>query len=173
MNEEIWKPIKGFENLYEVSDLGRVRSLTRYKKILKPIPNKFGYGFVTLYKNKKAIRKAVHRIVAETFIPNLENKREVNHISGVKTDNRVCNLEWNTSQENRLHAIKNNLWKHVVKKVKQYDLQGNFIKEWDSMKSAYLSTGISISCISGCCNGDRKTSCGYIWRYAEGGNNEC
>ena len=79
------------ESLKEIQRLAfadtAIESLTRYKKILKPYFNKFGYEFVTLYKNKKAIKKAVHRLVAETFIPNLENKREVNHISGVKTDN--------------------------------------------------------------------------------------
>ena len=163
---EIWKPVKDYEGLYEVSNIGNIRSITRYKKTLKPILNKFGYLYVTLYKNKKSSIKKIHRLVAEAFIPNDENKREVNHKSGIKIDNRVCNLEWSTSQENRLHAIKNNLWKHATKKVKQYDLDGNFIKEWESMKSAYLDLGVTITCISACCRGKTSNAGGFIWRYA-------
>ena len=106
--EEIWKPIKGYEGLYEVSNLGRVKSLKRWhhprENILK---NKFttdGYYETALLKNGKYKYIRTHRIVAQTFIPNEMNKKEVNHKDGNKLNNCVDNLEWVTSSENQKHA---------------------------------------------------------------------
>lgn len=121
--KEIWKDSKGFEGFYEVSNLGRVRrkkSETIYKDgrvanfsqtILKQGFNTKGYLRVYLSVNSKKFTKTVHRLVAETFIDNPENKATVNHLNGVKTDNRVENLEWATNTENMQHAFKNGYFK--------------------------------------------------------------
>lgn len=104
--EETWKNIKEYEGLYQVSNLGRVKSFAVYKqgKILRPIRTHKGYLTVVLSKDKKEKRKRIHRLVAEEFIPNPKHKEQVNHINGNKTDNRINNLEWVTCQENVKHA---------------------------------------------------------------------
>lgn len=113
--EEIWKPIKGYEGLYEVSNLGRVKSLKRFhhqrEQMLKNILTKYGYYKTKLLKNGKYKLISTHRIVAQTFIPNEMNKEEVNHKDGNKLNNCVDNLEWCTSSENHIHAYKLGLQK--------------------------------------------------------------
>lgn len=117
--EEIWKEVNGYEGFYEVSSLGRVRSIScriadkrcpngKYHKgrILKPGYTVNGYLQVLLRANGKYKSCRVHRLVAEAFIPNTENKSEVNHKNGVKTDNRLENLEWNTRSENAAHMYR-------------------------------------------------------------------
>lgn len=120
---EIWKPVKGYESLYEVSNLGRVKGLpkkvrckennfrTVRERILKSNTNECGYMIVSLYKDKKCVHARVHRLVAQAFIPNTENKRCVNHIDGNKANNAVSNLEWCTHSENMYHAYQKGLWK--------------------------------------------------------------
>lgn len=121
---EIWKKIKDYEN-YEVSNFGNVRSLDHYcvgrngsgkqtGRVLKPQKCIKGYLRVSLSKNKVKFTTGVHRLVALSFIPNIENKPQVNHINGIKNDNRVENLEWCTNQENQIHAVKNNLTKYNI-----------------------------------------------------------
>ena len=109
---EIWKDIKEFEGLYQVSNLGNIKSLnyrgTKTEKLLKLVPNKIGYINVQLCKNGKPKPYYVHRLVATHFINNEENKNEVNHINMIKTDNRVKNLEWCTKSENIIHSVNNN-----------------------------------------------------------------
>lgn len=180
INKEIWKDIKDYEGLYQVSNLGRVRSVDRtyiqkakngsilshtYKgQILKP-NNVKGYLQVVLQKHKNIKWEKVHRLVAQTFISNPKNKREVNHKDGNKQNNCVNNLEWVTISENQLHSyyvLKNN-----IKSVIQYDLKGNFIKEWDAIMTASKTLNIFHSNISSCCNNKRKTAGGYIWKYKE------
>jgi HNH endonuclease/NUMOD4 motif len=117
MNTEIWKPILGFEIRYEVSSFGRVKSLghtthdtlgrTRFRNdvILVPIERSGGYVAVHLGNNTHS-RKiySIHRLVAQTFIPNPNNKNQVNHLDGDKKNNRIENLEWSTCQENHVHS---------------------------------------------------------------------
>lgn len=116
---EQWKGVPNFDG-YEVSDKGRVRSFRRrsYQNngkghILKPVISNKGYEQVSLYKDKKQYQKSIHRLVAESFIPNPENKRTVNHKNCVKTDNQASNLEWATSSENVSHAYANGLCENV------------------------------------------------------------
>lgn len=112
---EIWKDIAGYEGLYQVSDLGRVKSLDRIcwngkvnfvrkSKIIKDFKNKKGYHTVSLNKGKSPKSYYLHRLVAIAFIPNPENKPEVNHKKGNKSDNRVCAIEWSTYSENNQHS---------------------------------------------------------------------
>lgn len=106
MTEEIWKDIKGYEGLYQVSDLGRVKSFKRdSERILKPLTKTTGYKSVTL-SNKQVKHQSinVHRLVADAFIPNPDNKPQVNHIDEDKTNNMVSNLEWVTAKENANHG---------------------------------------------------------------------
>jgi hypothetical protein len=105
MAMENWKDIKGYEGKYQVSDLGNIKSLFRYKITLKQKICKTGYLSVALYLNKKPKWFLTHRLVAQNFILNPENKPEVNHKDGVKSNNVVYNLEWTTKSENGLHAV--------------------------------------------------------------------
>ena len=109
MEEEIWKPIKGYEGLYEISNLGRVKSLnykgTGKEKILKNTENSKGYLMVCLTKNGKQKLFKIHRLVAEAFIPNPENKPCIDHINTIKNDNRVENLRWVTNEENNNNPL--------------------------------------------------------------------
>lgn len=183
--EEIWKDIQGYEGLYQVSNMGRVKSLERFRyaktigekdwvapvneRILKPGICR-GYCQVVLNKNGTKSRFQVHRLVATAFIPNPENKSQVNHINGNKVDNRLENLEWVTPSENQIHAIKTGLVgpPPQSRPVLQISLGGKFIKRWDSSKSASRELGISSGNIRSCCSGKRKKAGGFIWKL-EGG----
>lgn len=116
--KEIWKDIKDFEGLYQVSNFGRVRSLKFGKERLLKCGGNTGYYKVELWKNGKKCDKQVHRLVADAFIDNPNNLECVNHINGIKIDNRVENLEWITCKENTIHAIKNELKKDYCTKKK-------------------------------------------------------
>ena len=172
--EEIWKSIKDYDGLYEISNFGRVKSLHKGTKFMKQFKNRKGYYITQLYSNGNAKTFIVHRLVAEAFLENPFHKEQVNHINCNKQDNRVENLEWCTNDENRKHAEKNGLMKPPKGgkensksiKVNQYDLQGNLIKKWDCImdvvRSFNLQTG---SNICSCCKGRIKSAYGYIWKY--------
>ena len=177
--EEIWKDIKGYEGLYQVSNLGRVKSLN-YKnsgkdRILKYCITPQGYLNVGLYVNKQKKTFVVHRLIAETFIPNTGNLPQVNHKDEVKTNNCVDNLEWCDSKYNNnygthiqralLTRIINNR-KTAPKKIDQYSLDGKFIKTWNS-GTDLAKCGFNNGNICSCCKGQRKTSQSYIWKYHE------
>ena len=199
-NTEIWKPVVGYEGLYEVSSYGRVRSLDRIDNnnhplkgaILKPYISNSGYLLVGLYKQQKRDRKLLHRLVAEAFIPNPDNKPEIDHINTIKTDNTVflnedgsinyekTNLRWTTRKENinnpltktkmHINARKPSKGKygkkhHRSKPIIQYDKEGNFIKEWDCANDVERVLGISNKHIGSVCLGKRKSCGGYIWKY--------
>lgn len=110
---EIWKTIFRFKD-YKISNLGNVKmtanNASRKERILKPLVTNRGYYRVALYKNKKPSFFSIHRLVAKHFIPNPENKKQVNHKDGDKSNNISTNLEWNTGRENKNHAITNKLY---------------------------------------------------------------
>lgn len=154
--------IPGFSK-YAVSTNGDVYSFAKYKegRLLKQKTIHNGYKLVQLGRDNY---KLVHRLVAETFIPNPENKRTVNHINSVKTDNRLENLEWNTYSENHKHAYKNGRATNA-KRIAQYDLQGNFIKYWFGVYEINRATGFNRGNINSCCNNKIKTANGFKWKY--------
>lgn len=167
---EEWKPVEGYEWLYQVSSIGRVKSLkfnrTWEEKLLKGrIWN--WYLRVCLYKDLLHKNITIHRLIALTFIKNPEKKSCVNHINWIKTDNRVENLEWVTNKENTKHAFDNFLmdWQTNARKVYQYTLGLEFIQEFSSASSASRITGIHISWITACCRWEYKTSWWFIWKY--------
>lgn len=166
---EIWLPIKGFEGLYEVSNLGNVRSLnynhTGNTNVLKPIENKYGYFQINLWKN--GIRKTVliHRLVAEAFIPNWFNEPCINHRDENPKNNSVDNLEWCDNIYNNNYGTHNEkMIKSLSKTVLQISKTGELIKEWPST-SEVGRNGFSRSAVVRCCNGKRNHHKGYIWKY--------
>lgn len=177
----VLKEIKGFPN-YFVSNCGEVYSKTicsRNKcgdlKRLNPCIDTTGYPFVNLHKDKKHFKKHVHRLVAQAFIPNPENKGDVNHKNGIRHDNRVENLEFCTRSENILHSYRvldrkpamlgitadKNACSKVVLQIKD----GKIIAEFYGIQEAKRQTGINSTCISSCCRGKLKTAGGYQWKY--------
>jgi len=166
---EIWKPVIGFDKYYEVSNNGNVRRISTPQKTLKQ-HDRNGYLRVCLSKHHKSSWKSVHRLVAEAFILNLDNKPQVNHKDGNKYNNCVDNLEWCTNIENCRHAVINNKFhKRINKKIIQFDMNGNKIKTWETLADIQKELGIDKRLIWSCCNHKENTkkSKGYIWRYEE------
>ena len=150
MQKEIWKTIIDYEGLYSASNLGNIKSHSRevwngYKFYLKPerilisTINNWGYLKLTLSKNGNKRYCKVHRLIAQSFISNPENKPEVNHKNGIKTDNRIENLEWNTYSENRLHACQTGLSNPYWKDKKNLKITGG--KHYGSKKVIEIKTG--------------------------------
>lgn len=167
--KEIFREIDGFPD-YEISNLGRVCSFKgKYPRIMKPRNNRWGYPYVTLCHDGKHVMKRVHRLVAEAFVPNPENKPEVNHIDEDKLNNMAENLEWVTHRENMNHGtgIKRSA-EARGKAVVQYTTDGVFMDLYSSIREAERVTGIAYQNISQVCRGKRKTAGGYEWCYEEG-----
>lgn len=168
---EEWRDIKGYEGCYQVSNLGRVRSLLvrgLNGGILVPIKDVAGYSCVNL--SQKTYK--IHRLVAISFIPNPNNYPCVNHKDENKNNNNIDNLEWCTYRYNNNYGTRNTRISQNTRrkrKIIQYDLFRNKIKEWDSISSAARYYNVKRCTIGGCCAKRQHTSCGYIWRYADEG----
>lgn len=161
---EIWRDIKDYEGLYQVSNFGRVKNV-RTSKILKVKEHTRGYLKVCLCKDGKTKQFFVHRLVAQAFIPNPLNLPQVNHkIEGEegKKINTVENLEWCDAKYNMNYGTRN---EKVSKPVLQFSKNGCFVKEWSSVMEVQRQLGYGQGHISNCCNGKLKSAYGYIWRY--------
>jgi len=174
---EIWKDVVGYEGLYQVSDLGNVRSVTRKvpwrngtrtvfgRELIKYI-DKGGYLVVGLSKNNIVKLKKVHRLVADVFIPNTNNLPFINHKDECKENNHANNLEWCNRQYNNTYGSRvERARTKQVKAVFQYNRNGVFIREWESLTEASSILHIHNGSISECCRGKRKTAGGYVWKY--------
>ena len=169
MNQELWRDIAGYEGKYQVSNLGNVKSLnflnTGKEGLLSPWIDSTGYLKVNFYKDGKRKIQYVHRLVCEAFVENddPENKKQINHISEVKTDNRVENLEWISQKDNINYGTRNErAAKTLSKPVYCVELDRVF-------ESGYLAAEelkINHQGISRCCTGRGKTYLGKHWRYA-------
>ena len=173
IDDEEWRTIFDFPN-YEVSNKGNIRSKEyndslghlRSSKKLKKQVNNCGYEYVILSsKEEKHKTLTVHRIVAKTFIPNPEEKEDVNHIDGNKLNNNVNNLEWTTTQENIIKRYEIGIDGNNYKRVSQFDKDGNLVGSFPSSYEAERITGISRTHIGGCCRGERLTAGGYVWKF--------
>lgn len=172
---EEWKDVVGYEGYYQVSNMGRVKSLKRVTNnqfckqdyFLKQTKTNAGYLKVILIRNSKRTNKNIHRLVAETFIDNSNKLPCVNHKNGNKQDNRVENLEWVNFKQNIEHAIRNELKKS--RGIKMYNPSTketvSFIIRKDINK--YLNRKVSQDLITRCCNKKRKTAYGMIWEYIQ------
>ena len=185
MKEE-WKDIEGFEGFYQVSNKGRVKSLSRISdtrkktmfvdRILKQSPDGKGYMMVWLYKGSKRYTKKVHRLVAKAFIPNPQQKPQIDHIDTIRINNSVENLRWVTPSENCLNPI--SLQRNIAhvkggrngyaRRVFQYSLSNEFIQEWECINDAIRALGLkNHSHIVQSCRGERRSAYGYKWSYAK------
>lgn len=192
---EVWKDIKGYEGLYQISNFGNVKALEKsvwngktnlyFPEIIrKPNFDKDGYLNITLSKNSKAKTFKIHRLVAKAFIDNPGNLPEVNHKDGNKSNNFVNNLEWITRSENQKHAFRiglinqngpNNAMYGKLGKdnpnsipIYQIDINTNqIIKKFDSMASAGRKLQVNTGHICQVCKDKRKTAYGYKWKYAK------
>jgi hypothetical protein len=168
---EVWKDIKGYEGRYQVSNKGRVKSLPKRRgrgvgymceeNILKPTKHHHGYFIVNLRANGKGTTIEVHRLVAKAFICNPDNKPQINHINGIKTDNRTENLEWCTNGENQLHKYRVIGHKPYGKPVICVETK----QEYSSALVAAKCNGIDSSSIAKCCREKRQMVGGYHWKY--------
>lgn len=195
MKEVIWKDIPGYEGYYEASTEGEIRSVDRYvnnrnsfvaSRIMHLNMGPSGYLQVSLSKDGKAKVYKVHRIIAETYIPNPEKKPCIDHINTLRTDNRVCNLRWVTLKENSSNPISKHHLKHGKKKVLgerkktnkrfkedapnkpkpvyRYSLSGEFVDSFKSMIEAESVTQIEMTGIRKALNKQYRTAGGYLWK---------
>lgn len=181
---ETWKDIKGFEGIYQISNMGRVKSFKADPngRILSIKNSKGDYLNIVLCHGNKRRSVKVHRLVAEAFIPNPDNKPEVNHKDGNKQNNRVGNLEWATRIENQRHALalNPNILKGMVqynryirpRTIQQFTMDGRFVAEYANSTEAEKATGVCQRNILQVANRDeykpgktRRQAGGYIWRF--------
>ena len=185
MNKEIWRDIDGYEGLYQVSNLGRVKSLKRkvyagrgrtrwqYERIMssgKTNGNK--YKIVSLFKDGKGKNFYIHRLVANAFIENPNNYKYINHKDENPSNNFVNNLEWCTAEYNNtynnkhIRVLETRMKKHIgCRKIAKLDENDNILKEYISISQASKEMGVSNQAISDCLRGKQKHSAGYKWKY--------
>lgn len=184
--QEIWKDIQGWEGIYQVSNLGKIKSLKRQTKnqfgkedaIRKLDKTKNGYLLVMLRDGCKNKNVAVHRLVAQAFLANPHNYPVINHIDGVKTNNVLENLEWCTYSYNSKHNYKIGLQKGKTnnkgkfgelatfkRPVVQMDLNGNVLAKYITLTEACKATGADRSHMAKVCRGKLKKTAGYRWAY--------
>lgn len=170
--EEKWKDIEGYEGIYQISSFGNIRSFYKHNfrkgDRLLSFGNK-GYRRVVLFKDGKANKILVHRLVAKAFMPNPYGKLYVNHKDGNRSNNHIENLEWVTSRENTIDGVKRGtirVEKAIEKRkrpVRQLTIDGRYIRSFKSQTEAKKATGATN--INSVCNGNRKSSGGYKWEY--------
>ena len=186
--EEIWKDIKGYENMYQISNIGQVKSLEHYvqqknrwgqtisriqkSRLMKIHINKNGYFRVVLHKNGIEKNYSVHRMVYEAFVGEIPDGMQVNHINEIKTDNRLENLNLMTPKENSNWGTRNERvsekqtnGKNSKPVLKIDPISNEIVAEFPSTKEAERQTGFNH--ISLWCRGERKSADGYIWKYKE------
>jgi len=184
---EIWRDIETWENSYQISTFGFVKSMKRVvigkrwamninEKILKPEVSSAGYLHTTFCRNNKSSKKYNHVLVANAFLQNPENKPQVNHMDLKKSNPRLDNLEFCTGSENVIHSFKNGQSKATwqgkfgkdhpeSKPVFQYNKDGSFVDRHECLKGATRKTGICFSSISQVALGKRYSAGGYLWKY--------
>lgn len=194
--QEIWKDVVGYEGLYMVSNYGRIKTVERdcfvsgknhhtlhiNERILPVSKFKNGYLNRTLSKNGITKTYKVHRLVARAFLGEPLERQVVNHKDHNRSNNRLDNLEYVTHKENikdmwefshntKIRETAKRTIKFAIeknkKKVNQYSKDGTYIKTWESITDASIHTKANISHISQCCNGQRKSSGGYVWRFTD------
>lgn len=162
-----WRTVCEYDH-YEVNRKGEIRHKVR-KQVLKPRLNSGGYAYVNFNINGHRKNFAVHRIVANAFIPNPNGYSEINHKDYDRTNNCVDNLEWVDSSQNKQHMFLKEENKDCRgKEVEQYTKKGEYIKTFTSLSAAAQEMGCTVGAISNCCMGRSKTSMGYRWRFSEG-----
>jgi RNA recognition motif-containing protein len=179
--EEFWRDIIDYEGLYQVSNLGKVKACERVvkhpkggNKILKEkirclVKDSNGYEVVDLYKNGKGKMMKVHRLVSIAFIDNPEQKNQVNHKNGIKSDNFVNNLEWSTNQENLIHAFKIGLKKPTINNEKPVLMflktTNEFVSSFDSIAKASKTINCLRGDITSVLKNRQKSVRGYYFQY--------
>ena len=167
--EEIWKHIEGYEGLYQVSNLGRVKRVAT-GRVLKGYKDTCGYLLVSLYKNNIRCNKLIHRLVAQAFIPNHENKPEVNHIDEDKANNLYSNLEWSTRKENNNYGTRNERAGKAISKSNSIPIiatnlkTGEFREFYGSCECA-RQLGLNQAHITSVLKGRRNQAGGYTFKY--------
>lgn len=168
---EIWKDVVGYEGLYRISSNGAVvcySKMGRKEKILTAYLSDNGYRKVALCKNGDSKHVRLHRIIAIAFIPNPNNHKFINHINGIKTDNRIENLEWVTASENMKHAHATGLkarTKGYWLPIYQMDMNGAILQEFKSIKDACTSLGKTNRTIIKALKGRIESAHGFKWKY--------
>ena len=168
--KEIWKDVEGYEGLYQVSNLGRVKRITT-GRVLKPLKHSNGYLMVKLSKNSIVYTKTIHSLVAQAFIPNPENKPEINHIDENKTNNNVSNLEWMTRKENINHGTRTErMSKTQSIPIITTNIKTGESKEFYGARECARQLGLTHGNITSVLKGRYKQTGGYTFKYKEESN---